>query len=207
MKKLLFTFCFLLSALGLSGQARISLYTRTVALPTNALSEISTNVTGTNYHTRAIVEWDRMLAYRGWGLLQPYSAVLAGITVAPLTNAALFQPAAVLSSIASNASTAQIDFSTTTTHYECTNLANAITLQLTNTGTSAPKDVWVYLRTDGTARNVTVSTNGITTGLRVSWGFNSATNGATSFTATNRVRLNLARVLGGELHAAYEHGQ
>lgn len=113
-----------------------------------------------------------------------------------------------LTSIASNASTAQIDFTYGTTHYECTNLANALTLNLTNvSGLPGPRDVWIYIRTDGTARNVTVSTNGITTGLRVSWGLNSATNGATSVTATNRLRINLARVLGGELHAAYEHGQ
>jgi hypothetical protein len=116
-----------------------------------------------------------------------------------------------LTTIASNASTAQIDFSpgVGTTHYQVTNLANAITLQLTNLylDTYGPRDAWIYFETDGTARNVTVSTNGITTGTRVSWGFNSTTNGATSFTVTNRARLNLCRNRAGVISAAYEHQQ
>lgn len=113
--------------------------------------------------------------------------------------------------IASNASSAQIDFSpgNGTTHYTVTNLANALTLQLTNLylDTFGPRDAWIYIETDGNSRTVTVSTNGITTGTRISWGFNSTTNGATSFTVTNRARLNLVRNRAGVISAAYEHQQ
>lgn len=117
-----------------------------------------------------------------------------------------------LTTIASNASTAQIDFTpgVGTTHYQMTNMANAVTLQLTNLylDTYGPRDVWVYFETDSTgSRNVTVSTNGITTGTRITWGFNSTTNGATSFTVTNRARLNLVRNRAGVISAAYEFQQ
>lgn len=107
--------------------------------------------------------------------------------------------------IASNVSSAQIDFTAGTPVYEITNLANAITLQVTNLKRGA--DRWVYIRTDGTARNITVSTNGLTSATRISWGFNSITNGATSFTVTNRARLNLANLPVGEIAAGYEFQQ
>jgi hypothetical protein len=106
-----------------------------------------------------------------------------------------------VTSIASNATTAQIDF-TTTAQYEITNLNTAITLQLTNLVQG--RDVWVYVRTDGTARNITVATNGLTTMTRITWGFNALTNGATSFTATNRARINLTCTPVGEVSASYE---
>jgi len=116
-----------------------------------------------------------------------------------------------LTTIASNAATAQIDFSpgVGTTHYQVTNLANNITLNLTNLylDTFGPRDAWIYFECDSSSHTVTVSTNGITTGTRVSWGFNSTTNGATSFTVTNRARLNLVRNRAGVISAAYEHQQ
>ena len=113
--------------------------------------------------------------------------------------------------IASNAASFQLDFTpgVGTTHYQMTNMANAFTIQLTNlyTDTYGPRDAWFYFETDGTARTVTVSTNGLTTGTRISWGFNSITNGATSFTVTNRARLNLVRNRAGVISAAYEFQQ
>jgi hypothetical protein len=112
------------------------------------------------------------------------------------------------STIASNATTAQIDFSTQpfVEHtYELTNMAANVTLQLTNLVRG--RGAWFYIRTDGSPRTVTVSTNGITSGTRISWGLASVTNGATAVTVTNRLRLHLTVQPVGEVAAAYEHQQ
>jgi hypothetical protein len=104
-----------------------------------------------------------------------------------------------------SAATLQLDFSTTDNTYEITNLASALTIQITNW--THGRDKWVYIRTDGTPRAITVSTNGSTIGISVRWGFTSITNGATAVTATNRMRMNFACLPVAEVAAAYEYQQ
>ena len=132
--------------------------------------------------------------------------LIAGYGLALTTNsgqATIFETNRV-SVLASNSTTVQIDFSDATVNrYEITNLNANITLNLTNVTYGVDK--WVYIRTDGVSRTVTVVTNGMTSQTRISWGFASTTNGATSFTCTNRARLNLACIPVGEVAAAYEN--
>jgi len=104
-----------------------------------------------------------------------------------------------------SASTLQLDFASITNTYEITNLAANLTIQITNW--THGRDKWVYLRTDGSERTVTVSTNGSTVGISVQWGLTSITNGGTAFTVTNRARINFACLPVAEVAAAYEYQQ
>lgn len=184
------------------GYTPFKLDTPGVAHTFSNLLEVANNGTA-----KAWIDFDGALSLSGqtnrFGVSAAGLLLKDGVPLVPLYGS--------LANIDGGDTSAQIDFSPAvgTTHYQCTNLSGNLTLQITNlyTETYGPRDIWVYIETDGTPRNITVSTNGITTGTRVSWGFNSVTNGATSFTATNRVRLNLARNRAGVVSAAYEHQQ
>lgn len=117
-----------------------------------------------------------------------------------------------VNTIASNATTAQIDFRQGvyqytngivigTADYEIKNLANAITLQLTNLVPGVQRRVWIT--TDGTARAITVSTNGLPTQTRISYNFTAVTNGATTFTATNRAFIDFRVRPVGEVYTTF----
>lgn len=95
-------------------------------------------------------------------------------------------PATVL---ASNATTAQIDFSSPPTvlaDYEITDLSGALSLQITNPAPGRTRRV--FIDTDGSARAISILTNGITSGVEVVYSFsaNVNTNGSSAFTVTNR---------------------
>jgi hypothetical protein len=135
-----------------------------------------------------------------------WSAVSPGFGFSSFTNAGLLwlENTNRINGVAT-ATTIQVDFSTTDNTYEVTNLAGDLIIQLTNYVKG--RDKWVYIRTDGTPRAITVSTNGMATTTRVSWGLTSLTNGGTAFTATNRARVNFACVPTAEIAAGYEHQQ
>jgi len=94
--------------------------------------------------------------------------------------------------IASNAATAQADF-TTTEDYVSTDVMRAnLAVQLTNGVTG--RTITFYLTGDTNANNrtVSVSTNGMTGCNVVNWNFNTPTNGSSDFTVTNNMRAELS---------------
>lgn len=107
-----------------------------------------------------------------------------------------------LSTLSSNSTTAQIDFRQgvyqdgtsgvidAPVHYEVKNLNAALTLQLTNLVPGVQRDI--YITTDGTARVVSIVTNGITSATRVNWPLSiGVTNGSYGVSITNRARITL----------------
>lgn len=117
-----------------------------------------------------------------------------------------------VTAILSNAASAQIDFrqgnfqytngiNVGTADYEVKNLANALTLNLTNLVPGVVRRV--FITTDGTARAITVSTNGITSQTRLSYDFTSITNGASTFTATNRAYIEFRVRPTGEVYSRF----
>jgi hypothetical protein len=83
--------------------------------------------------------------------------------------------------------TAQIDWNVGAS-FVWTNLATNVTLQVTNV--IPGKNVEVWADGDGTARNITLSTNG-STGLLFVYDLTPATNGSPSFICTNYSRIIL----------------
>jgi len=118
--------------------------------------------------------------------------------------------------IASNVTTAQIDFrqgvfqftngiATGSRIYEVKNLANALTLQLTNLVPGVVREV--LITTDGTARNISISTNGITKQTRISYPLNLVTNGSYAMPVTNRARVNMLAAPSGEVEVTWTYFQ
>lgn len=115
--------------------------------------------------------------------------------------------------LASNATTAQIDFragpftftnnaggpSIGTEFYAVNQLNGNITLQLTNLTPGVIRQV--LIQTDGSARTVTVSTNGITTSTSIMYSFGSITNGSSQFTVTNRTMISFTPLSFGLVRA------
>jgi hypothetical protein len=101
----------------------------------------------------------------------------------------VFTPPAT--ALASNSTTAQIDFrAAPVVDYQITDLSGNLSLQLTNlrVGHTAR----VHIDTDGSARTISILTNGITTGVEVLYPYVAVnTNGNSAFTVTNRSRVDL----------------
>jgi hypothetical protein len=133
---------------------------------------------------------------RSDGTLAPSNAVAAvtgawkiGTTTASGTATITVTNSQTL--IASNATTAQVDF-TTTPDYVSTDVMRAnLSLQLTNLVAGREVAVWLTGDTNANDRTVSVVTNGITAGCKIRWNFNSLTNGTSDFTVTNNMRAEL----------------
>jgi hypothetical protein len=106
--------------------------------------------------------------------------------------------------LASNQPTQKINFALNKPAYDVINLNTNLTLLLTNV--IAGRDTEIFLQSDGTARDVTVSTNG-SGGLSLIWDFTPNTNGASSFTVTNRAWVRLRPRPSGVIHASYMWGR
>lgn len=97
--------------------------------------------------------------------------------------------------IASNATTAQIDFGSPSTEikdYYVHDLSGNITLQLTNL--SPGRTCRVHVDTDGSARTVAIATNGITLtpSVIIHYPYTiPTTNGSSAYTVTNQSRFNI----------------
>lgn len=92
--------------------------------------------------------------------------------------------------IASNSTTAQVDFSDRgTDQIYVTDLSAALVLYPTNLVAGRTREI--FIDCDGTARNISVVTNGLTRTTEILWDFASVTNGATSFSCTNRAMIIL----------------
>ena len=122
--------------------------------------------------------------------------------------------------IASNALTAQIDFTpgiyntwasnqfnstipAVGSDYRVANLNTNIALQVTNMTPNVERRI--YINTDGTAHTFTLSTNGLTTQTRFSYTSAFATNGSGSVSVTNRARIGLINSPPGEIQVTVTH--
>lgn len=73
--------------------------------------------------------------------------------------------------------------------YQVTQLNTNITLYLTNLVPGVRRDVFILA--DGTAHQFSISTNGLTSGTRVSYNSALTTNGSYALSITNRARITL----------------
>lgn len=94
--------------------------------------------------------------------------------------------------IASNATTAQLDFSTTPDYISTDVMRANLSLQLTNLIQGRTVTVYLTGDTNANPRTVTVSTNGMTGANVIRWNFNTPTNGTSDFTVTNGMRAELS---------------
>jgi len=132
----------------------------------NLVSTVANNVTNTS---------------DGWGIQM---SVTAGTLNVNQTNPPTL--------IASNATTAQIDFTGGTPMYQTADFMRTnCTLQLTNP--IVGRTINIKLIGDGNAvnRTITLSTNGLTGNWPISYPFFPGTNGATAFTVTNGLGVDL----------------
>jgi hypothetical protein len=188
------------------GQIKISREPRTNVVSLNDLYLVDTWIGGTQYVTRTIYGSNLVALINSNATFQPRSSVLTNLAgTRALTNStaswgigeSIANDVLTLSvsnqvtAIASNSTTAQVDF-TTTPDYRSTDVMRAnLTLQLTNLVPGRSIGVYLTGDTNSNDRTVTVSTNGISGGCVIRWNLFSPTNGSTSFTVTNNARSEL----------------
>lgn len=109
--------------------------------------------------------------------------------------------------IASNATTAHVDFSYAPVNdYFVKDLSANLTLYLTNL--MPGRTARVFIDTDGSARNITVATNGVPHSVQVFWSvFGKGTNGAPSLIATNQTWITLTVTASTNFVTASHHAR
>lgn len=92
--------------------------------------------------------------------------------------------------LASSVATQTLNWNTGS-FFTWTNLATNVTVNLSNV--IAGSDIEIFAKGDGTARNITLATNG-STGLVIIYDLTPLTNGSPSFICTNYARISLKAV-------------
>ena len=129
-----------------------------------------------------------------------------GATGVGVRVAALEAPGVTI--IASNATTAQVDFRQGpfaytnglvigTRDYQVIQLNGNITFQLTNVVPGVRREIFVVA--DGTARQFSISTNGLTSQTRIDYDLSLSTNGSYAMSITNRAKILLVPRPQGEV--------
>jgi hypothetical protein len=172
-----------------------------ISFATKTIFQTNLFFTTTTRNRILAIDADGYLTNAQWNAISP-----DGYGLFAYTNAgALILEQTNRTAGSTSATAAILDFASNDNTLEITNLAANITIHGSNWVHG--RDKWVYIRTDGSERTVTFTTNGITGPMRISWGLTSTTNGNFDVTVTNRARFNLACVPIGEIAAAYEYQQ